>query len=242
MFDTLLIANRGEIACRVMETARKMGIRSVAVFSDADTMSRHVTKADEAHHIGPPPASQSYLDADKVLAAAKASGARAIHPGYGFLSENAAFAEACDAAGIIFVGPPPSAIRAMGEHKGSGLAFICELLGGSLTGNRATGIENEHFANGMLSIYLSVEVFDRGGGFADDITRYIDYVKSATPANPDEPILVPGDKERQVKAERLANGVPLPQEAWDDIKGAAKRVGMEDDEIDEIAQPLAQSS
>ncbi|MBT3787367.1 MAG: acetyl/propionyl/methylcrotonyl-CoA carboxylase subunit alpha [Alphaproteobacteria bacterium] len=115
MFDTLLIANRGEIACRVMETARKMGIRSVAVFSDADTMSRHVTKADEAHHIGPPPASQSYLDADKVLAAAKASGARAIHPGYGFLSENAAFAEACDAAGIIFVGPPPSAIRAMGE-------------------------------------------------------------------------------------------------------------------------------
>lgn len=130
------------------------------------------------------------------------------------------------------------AIRAMGEHKGSGLAFICELLGGSLTGNRATGIANEHFANGMLSIYLSVDVFDRGGGFADDITRYIDYVKTAKPANPDEPILVPGDKERQVKAERLANGVPLTPEAWDDIKGAAKRVGMEGDEIDEIAMPL----
>jgi 3-methylcrotonyl-CoA carboxylase alpha subunit len=115
LFDTLLIANRGEIACRVMETARHMGIRSVAVFSDADANARHVSKADEAHHIGPSAVGKSYLDADKVLAAAKASGARAVHPGYGFLSENAAFAEACEAAGIIFVGPPPSAIRAMGE-------------------------------------------------------------------------------------------------------------------------------
>jgi uncharacterized oxidoreductase len=130
------------------------------------------------------------------------------------------------------------AIRAMGEHKGSGLAFICELLGGSLTGNRATGIPNEHFANGMLSIYLSVEVFDRGGGFDDDITRYIDFVKGANPVDPDEPILVPGDKERAVKAQRLANGVPLSQEAWDDIKGAARRVGMEPEDIDEIAAPL----
>ena len=130
------------------------------------------------------------------------------------------------------------AIRAMGEHKGSGLAFICELLGGSLTGNRATGLPNEQFANGMLSIYLSVEVFDRGGGFANDITRYIDYVKSANPANPDEPVIVPGDKERQVKAERLANGVPLTQEAWDDICNAAKRVGLEDEDIEKLAMPL----
>jgi len=130
------------------------------------------------------------------------------------------------------------AIRAMGEHKGSGLAFICELLGGSLTGNRATGLPNEQFANGMLSIYLSVEVFDRGGGFANDITRYIDYVKSANPANPDEPVVVPGDKERQVKAERLANGVPLTQEAWYDIRNAAKRVGLEDEDIEKLAMPL----
>jgi len=126
----------------------------------------------------------------------------------------------------------------MGEHKGSGLAFICELLGGSLTGNRATGLPNEQFANGMLSIYLSVEAFDRGGGFANDITRYIDYVKSANPANPDEPVVVPGDKERQVKAERLANGVPLTQEAWDDIRNAAKRVGLEDEDIEKLAMPF----
>jgi uncharacterized oxidoreductase len=131
------------------------------------------------------------------------------------------------------------AIRAMGDHKGSGLAFICEMLGGSLTGNRATGLPNEHFANGMLSIYLSLETFNLGGGFADDVTRYIDYVRSATPIFANEPVLVPGDKEREVKAERLANGIPLSDEAWVDIKGAAKRVGMETSEIDAIALPLA---
>ena len=131
------------------------------------------------------------------------------------------------------------AIRAMGDHKGSGLAFVCELLGGSLTGNRATGQENEHFANGMLSIYLSLETFDRGGGFADDVTRYIDYVKSAKPIDPDAPVLVPGDKERQVKAERLANGIPLSKDAWLDITGAARRVGLEKEEIAAIASPLA---
>ena len=130
------------------------------------------------------------------------------------------------------------AIRAMGDHKGSGLAFICELLGGSLTGNRATGLPNEQFANGMLSIYLSVETFDRGGGFADDIKRYIDYVKGANPANPDEPILVPGDKERQVKTERLTHGVPLTKEAWDDICNAAKRVGLQELDIEKLATPI----
>jgi uncharacterized oxidoreductase len=130
------------------------------------------------------------------------------------------------------------AIRAMGDHKGSGLAFICELLGGSLTGNRATGQANEHFANGMLSIYLSLETFDRGGGFADDVTRYIDYVRSAKPINPDEPVLAPGDKERAVKAERLANGIPLSDDAWVDITGAALHVGMKEDEIAAISAPL----
>jgi acetyl-CoA carboxylase biotin carboxylase subunit len=114
MFSSLLIANRGEIACRVIRTARRMGLRTVAVYSDADANALHVAMADEAVHIGPAPVRDSYLRADAILAAAKQTGAQAIHPGYGFLSENAEFAEACATAGIIFVGPPASAIRAMG--------------------------------------------------------------------------------------------------------------------------------
>ena len=114
MFKSVLIANRGEIACRIARTARRMGIRTIAVYSEADAASPHVRLCDEAHLIGPPPARDSYLSVDKLLSVAKASGAACIHPGYGFLSENAEFAEACAAAGIVFVGPPPSAIRAMG--------------------------------------------------------------------------------------------------------------------------------
>jgi acetyl-CoA carboxylase biotin carboxylase subunit len=114
MFSTLLIANRGEIAVRVIRTARRMGLRTVAVYSDADAGALHVALADEAVRIGPAPARESYLKADAILAAAKQSGAQAIHPGYGFLSENAEFAESCAASGIVFVGPPPTAIRAMG--------------------------------------------------------------------------------------------------------------------------------
>jgi 3-methylcrotonyl-CoA carboxylase alpha subunit len=114
MFSKILIANRGEIACRVIRTARCMGIRTVAVYSEADANALHVEMADEAWLIGPPPARESYLRIDAILDAARRSGAEAIHPGYGFLSENAGFAEACARAGITFVGPPPSAIRAMG--------------------------------------------------------------------------------------------------------------------------------
>ena len=114
MFDTLLIANRGEIACRVAATARRMGLRTVAVYSDADAHARHVRACDEAVRIGPAPARESYLRADAILEAARRCGAQAVHPGYGFLSENEDFARACADAGLVFVGPPPSAIRAMG--------------------------------------------------------------------------------------------------------------------------------
>jgi 3-methylcrotonyl-CoA carboxylase alpha subunit len=114
MIDSLLIANRGEIACRIIRTARAMGIRTVAVYSDADANALHVRQADEAVHIGPSPARESYLVGEKIIAAAKATGAAAIHPGYGFLSENADFAQAVLDAGLVWVGPKPDSIRAMG--------------------------------------------------------------------------------------------------------------------------------
>jgi 3-methylcrotonyl-CoA carboxylase alpha subunit len=117
MFQKLLIANRGEIACRVARTARRLGVRVAAVYSDVDAGAMHVRVADEAWLIGPGPAAQSYLNIDRILDAAKRAGADAIHPGYGFLSENAQFAAACEAAGIAFVGPPVAAIEAMGSKS-----------------------------------------------------------------------------------------------------------------------------
>ena len=115
MFEKILIANRGEIACRVIKTARKMGIKTVAVYSDADRNALHVEMADEAVHIGPPPAAESYLIIDRILDAIKQTGAQAVHPGYGFLSENTKFAEALAEAGVAFIGPNPRAIAAMGD-------------------------------------------------------------------------------------------------------------------------------
>jgi len=115
MFEKILIANRGEIACRVIKSARKMGIRTVAVFSDADRDALHVSMADEAVHIGPSPSAESYLVIDKIVAACRQTGAQAVHPGYGFLSENADFADALDAAGITFIGPAKHAITSMGD-------------------------------------------------------------------------------------------------------------------------------
>src|SRR2546423_14205458 len=115
MFKKVLIANRGEIAIRIMATCREMGIQTVAVYSEADRQARHVREADEAYYIGPAPASQSYLRIPTIIEVARQSGAEAIHPGYGFLSENAAFVEACEQAGIVFIGPPAPAMRLMGS-------------------------------------------------------------------------------------------------------------------------------
>lgn len=114
MIGPVLIANRGEIACRIAATCRRLGVKTIAVFSDADAEAMHVAAADAAEHIGPPKPLESYLSIPAIIAAARRSGAKAIHPGYGFLSENAAFADACAAAGLIFIGPPAQAIRAMG--------------------------------------------------------------------------------------------------------------------------------
>ena len=115
VFETVLVANRGEIAVRVIRTLREMGIRSVAVYSDADAGALHTRLAEVAVHIGPAPAAQSYLSIERVLDAAARTGAQAIHPGYGFLSENVDFAKACATAGIVFIGPPVDAIEAMAD-------------------------------------------------------------------------------------------------------------------------------
>ena len=117
MFNKILIANRGEIACRVAATARRLGVRTVAVYSDADARAAHVAACDEAVHIGGASPRDSYLRIDRILHAAKQTGAQAIHPGYGFLSENEDFARACADAGVVFIGPPASAIAAMGSKS-----------------------------------------------------------------------------------------------------------------------------
>ncbi|MBO9435799.1 acetyl/propionyl/methylcrotonyl-CoA carboxylase subunit alpha [Ruegeria sp. R13_0] len=150
MFNKILIANRGEIACRVIKTARKMGIGTVAIYSDADKNALHVSMADEAVHIGPPPANQSYIVIDKVMDAIRQSGAQAVHPGYGFLSENAKFAEALDAEGVAFVGPPVGAIESMGDKitskkiaKEAGVSTVPGYMGLIEDADEAVKISND---------------------------------------------------------------------------------------------------
>jgi 3-methylcrotonyl-CoA carboxylase alpha subunit len=163
MFRTLLIANRGEIACRIARTARRLGIETIAVYSEADATALHVHAADRAYPIGPPPARESYLNIPRIIAAAHAAGADAIHPGYGFLSENPAFAEACAAAGMVFVGPPASAMRAMGS-KSSAKALMEKSAVPLLPGYHGDRQEADFLENQAVRIGFPVVIKAVSGG------------------------------------------------------------------------------
>ncbi len=165
MIHRLLIANRGEIACRIIRTCRALGIETVAVYSDADATLPHVIQADQAIRLGPAPARESYLDIEKVIAAAQQSGADAVHPGYGFLSENAAFANACDAAGLIFVGPGTNAIRLMGD-KAAARQHMAQHQVPVLPGFDREGASDDELlaATGEIGFPLLIKAVAGGGG------------------------------------------------------------------------------
>jgi propionyl-CoA carboxylase alpha chain len=178
MFQKVLIANRGEIACRVIKTARRMGIETVAVYSEADRDAVHVDMADEAVAIGPAPAAQSYLVIEKIVEAAKQTGAEAIHPGYGFLSENAAFAEALSQAGIVFIGPNVHAIRAMGDKieskkaaAAAGVSTVPGYLGAIESPEQAIKIAGE------IGFPVMIKASAGGGGKGMRIARSADEVR-----------------------------------------------------------------
>ncbi|MGW7076420.1 ATP-binding protein [Streptomyces sp. NPDC054866] len=163
MFDTVLVANRGEIAVRVIRTLRALGVRSVAVFSDADADARHVREADTAVRLGPAPAAESYLSAERLLDAAARSGAQAVHPGYGFLAENAQFAQACADAGLVFIGPPASAIDLMGDKiraketvKAAGVPVV--------PGSSGSGLTDAQLADAAREIGMPVLLKPSAGG------------------------------------------------------------------------------
>jgi acetyl-CoA/propionyl-CoA carboxylase biotin carboxyl carrier protein len=163
MFQTVLVANRGEIACRVIDTLRRLGIRSVAVYSDADVGARHVSMADVSVRLGPAAAAESYLNIDRIIAAATSSGAEAIHPGYGFLSENAAFARACEAAGIVFIGPGVEALEVMGD-KISAKAQVEKRNVPTVPGLARPGLNDDELAAGALEIGFPVLIKPSAGG------------------------------------------------------------------------------
>ncbi len=184
MFDRILIANRGEIACRVIDTARRMGVATVAVYSDADAGARHVAMADEAVHIGGAAPADSYLRGDKIIAAARATGAQAIHPGYGFLSENPDFVEAVEAAGLVFIGPSASAIRAMGL-KDAAKALMEEAGVPVVPGYHGANQDDVHLAGAADAIGYPVlikAVAGGGGKGMRKVTRAQDFAEALASA------------------------------------------------------------
>ncbi|MCB0894412.1 MAG: ATP-grasp domain-containing protein, partial [Nocardioidaceae bacterium] len=184
MFSKVLVANRGEIAVRVMRTLRTLGIRSVAVYSDADADARHVREADVAVRIGPPPARDSYLSVERIVDAARQTGAQAIHPGYGFLSENPALAAACAEQAIVFVGPPVAAIEAMGD-KIAAKATVAAAGVSVVPGSSGAGLDDDALAAASREVGFPVLLKPSAGGggkgmrLVDDESGLADAIASA---------------------------------------------------------------
>ena len=228
MFKKILIANRGEIACRVIRTARALGYRTVAVYSDADAGAPHVALADEAVHIGPAPAAESYLQFDAILGACKATGADALHPGYGFLSENAAFALACEDAGVVFIGPPPSAIEAMGDKAlakqrmiEAGVPCAPGYLGADQAD--ATLVAEAH----KLGYPLLVKAVAGGGGRGMRLVRHDNELQAAIEGARREATSAFGDG--TLMLERLIdNGRHIEIQVFADAHGNAVHLGERD--------------
>ena len=224
MFSKILIANRGEIACRIIKTAKRLGIATVAVYSDADRDAMHVALADEALRIGPPKPQESYLDGEKILKAARICGAEAIHPGYGFLAENADFAENCAEAGIAFIGPPAEAIRAMGD-KAQARALMEEAGVPLLPGYHGSEQDETSLAQEALHIGYPVIIKPSAGGggkgmkvvdgAADFNEKLASAKREALSAFGDDRILIekylmrPRHVEVQIFADRAGNSVHL---------------------------------
>ncbi|ELS53512.1 acetyl/propionyl/methylcrotonyl-CoA carboxylase subunit alpha [Streptomyces viridochromogenes] len=217
MFDTVLVANRGEIAVRVIRTLRSLGVRSVAVFSDADADARHVREADTAVRIGPAPAAESYLSVQRLLAAAARTGAQAVHPGYGFLAENAEFARACTDAGLVFIGPPADAISLMGDKiraketvKAAGVPVV--------PGSSGSGLTDAELADAAREIGMPVLLKPSAGGggkgmrLVRDAERLADEIaaarREARASFGDDALLVERwiDRPRHIEIQVLADG------------------------------------
>ena len=228
MLNKILIANRGEIACRVIRTARKLGYRTVAVYSDADAQAPHVDLADEAVHIGGSAASESYLRIDAILDAARRTGADAIHPGYGFLSENEGFAQACLEANVVFIGPPPQAIHAMGD-KARAKQLMIEAKVPTAPGYLGENQDDQHLINEAekLGYPLLVKAVSGGGGRGMRLVRAKDEVAQAIVSARREAQSAFGDG--TLMLERLIeNGRHIEIQVFADAHGNAVYIGERD--------------
>src|ERR671921_2523196 len=179
MFEKVLVANRGEIAFRVVRSCQELGVASVAVYSDADETALHVRRADEAVRIGPPPAAKSYLDVDALIEAAKETEAEAVHPGYGFLAENAAFAAACQDAGLVFIGPSAEAIEKMG-NKSAARRLACEAKVPVVPGSDdASSADEAAQTAGGIGYPIMVKAAAGGGGGGSRVAEDEDELRKA---------------------------------------------------------------